>query len=91
MGLSRRQENKKTGFGHLFIAKNRAGIDGILYKMHLDTAKSTLTLYDSDHKPEDDAVEQVGKTMKTSSANYQAKNNFTKTVKNNEDYFRKVS
>lgn len=91
LGLSRKQENKKTGFGHLFIAKNRAGIDGILYKMHLDTAKSTLTLYDSDHKPEQDAVGQVSKTMKTSSANYQAKNNFTKTVKNNEDYFRKVS
>lgn len=42
VGLSRKSAQKATGFGNMFIAKNRAGIDGIKYQIHLDTAKSKL-------------------------------------------------
>jgi replicative DNA helicase len=40
MGLSRQSAQKATGFGNLFIAKNRAGIDGIKFAIHLDTSRS---------------------------------------------------
>ena len=42
MGLSRQSAQKATGFGNLFIAKNRAGIDGIKYCVHLDTSRSKI-------------------------------------------------
>lgn len=42
LGLHRKPEMKSTGYGTLFIAKNRAGKDGIQYYIHLDTAKSRL-------------------------------------------------
>lgn len=44
VGLLRKSANKATGFGNIFIAKNRAGIDGIKYQIHLDTAKSKLRI-----------------------------------------------
>ena len=44
LGLHRKPELKITGYGTLFIAKNRAGKDGIQYNIHLDTAKSKLRI-----------------------------------------------
>lgn len=44
IGLHRKPEMKATGYGTLFIAKNRAGKDGIQYYVHLDTAKSKLKI-----------------------------------------------
>ena len=42
VGLSRKPTEKSTGYGTLFIAKNRNGIDGIVMKIHLDTSKSKM-------------------------------------------------
>lgn len=42
LGLQRMSSQKSTGFGNIFVAKNRAGMDGMQYKIHLDTATSTL-------------------------------------------------
>jgi replicative DNA helicase len=44
LGLSRKSAQKATGFGNVFIAKNRAGIDGLKYQIHLDTSKSKLRI-----------------------------------------------
>lgn len=44
IGLARKPEEKATGYGNLFIAKNRAGVDGIQYRCHLDTARSKLRI-----------------------------------------------
>jgi len=44
VGLSRKSAQKATGFGNIFVAKNRAGIDGIKYQVHLDTAKSKIRI-----------------------------------------------
>ena len=41
-GFNRKSESKATGFGTFFIAKNRAGKDGIQYHVHLDTSRSKL-------------------------------------------------
>lgn len=42
LGLSRKSLDKSTGYGNIFIAKNRAGVDGVQYQIILDTAKSKL-------------------------------------------------
>lgn len=42
LGLMRKSAQKATGFGNIFIAKNRAGMDGVKYQIHLDTSKSKL-------------------------------------------------
>lgn len=44
IGLSRKPLNKSTGLGNIFIAKNRAGIDGIQYPILLNTARSKLKI-----------------------------------------------
>lgn len=44
LGLSRQSSQKATGFGNVFVAKNRAGKDGIKYLVHLDTARSKLKI-----------------------------------------------
>lgn len=48
VGLSRKSAQKATGFGNIFIAKNRSGVDGIKYQVHLDTAKSKLRILTDD-------------------------------------------
>lgn len=48
LGLSRKSMDKSTGYGSIFIAKNRCGIDGVKYHVHLDTAKSTLRIVTED-------------------------------------------
>lgn len=46
--LSRKPMEKETGYGKMFIAKNRAGKDGIAFPIHLDTARSTLVVTDTE-------------------------------------------
>lgn len=48
IGLQRLSTQKATGLGTLFIAKNRFGIDGLQYKVHVDTARSKLRVLSSD-------------------------------------------
>lgn len=59
LGLSRQSAQKATGFGNIFIAKNRAGVDGIKYHIHLDTSQSRLrVLTDSEATSFQETVEQ---------------------------------
>lgn len=58
-GLHRKPELKATGYGTFFIAKNRAGKDGIQYQVHLDTAKSKLKIL-SEMEMEDMAHQSSG-------------------------------
>lgn len=48
IGLGRPETQKATGFGTIFIAKNRAGLDGISYKVRIDTARSRITMLSED-------------------------------------------
>jgi len=43
VGLSRKPEEKATGFGRLFVAKNRAGMDGINLPLKIDTSRSKFS------------------------------------------------
>jgi hypothetical protein len=44
--LSRKPSEKSTGLGRLFVAKNRAGRDGIIFPVHIDTARSKIRVLD---------------------------------------------
>lgn len=44
LSVSRRAHEKSSGQGRLYIAKNRAGRDGIVYPVQIDTARSKFTV-----------------------------------------------
>ena len=46
--LSRKAVEKATGEARLFVAKNRAGKDGVLFNINLDTARSKIQVLDDD-------------------------------------------
>lgn len=48
LGLQRLSTQKATGYGTMFIAKNRFGVDGLQYKVHLDTARSKIKILSPD-------------------------------------------
>jgi replicative DNA helicase len=56
--LSRKLAEKSTGFGRLCIAKNRAGKDGLIYPIRIDTSKSVFTITGEHATPSD--VEREG-------------------------------
>ena len=48
ISISRKAEEKATGAGRLYIAKNRAGKDGIVFPIHIDTSRSTIRVLDDE-------------------------------------------
>jgi len=58
VSLSRKPSEKATGAGRLFVAKNRAGRDGIIFPVHIDTARSTITVLDESELTLQEAVSQ---------------------------------
>lgn len=44
VSLSRKPLEKSTGAGRLFVAKNRAGADGLMYPIKIDTSMSRITV-----------------------------------------------
>jgi|SRR3990167_1264161 len=44
LSLSRKPLEKSSGMGRIFVCKNRAGIDGIIYPVKLNTARSRLEI-----------------------------------------------
>jgi KaiC/GvpD/RAD55 family RecA-like ATPase len=58
ISLSRKAEEKAAGHGRLFVAKNRAGRDGILFPMMINTAQSRITLIDESELTLNEAIDQ---------------------------------
>ena len=44
LSVSRKSHEKATGWGRLFVAKNRAGRDGLVYPIKIDTARSKFEI-----------------------------------------------
>lgn len=44
--LQRRGHEKASGLGRLFVAKNRAGRDGMVFPIRIDTSTSTISIID---------------------------------------------
>jgi len=65
ISLSRKAMEKSTGAGRLFVAKNRAGRDGLVFPIHIDTARSTFEILDEKTLTLNEAVKQSDSEMKT--------------------------
>lgn len=65
ISLSRKAAEKSTGFGRLFIAKNRAGRDGLVYPIKIDTSKSMFTITGEVATPDDVGRENEASMKKT--------------------------
>ena len=64
VSLSRKPTEKATGAGRLFVAKNRAGKDGILFPIHIDTARSSITVLDEEVSTLSEAIRDDKKEAK---------------------------
>ncbi len=64
ISISRKASEKATGEGRLFIAKNRAGKDGILFPINIDTSRSKIKILDESHMTVNEAVESSNNSMK---------------------------
>ena len=64
ISLSRKPLEKSSGQGRLFIAKNRAGRDGMLFPMMLNCAQSRIILLDDSELTLHEACEQDDSDMK---------------------------
>lgn len=64
ISISRKAMEKSTGHGRLFIAKNRAGRDGIVFPISIDTAKSKFEILNEDTLTLNEAVNQSKSDMK---------------------------
>ena len=64
ISLSRKPTEKATNSGRLFVAKNRAGKDGIVFPIHIDTAMSRFEILDESALTLDEAVKQTNSEMK---------------------------
>jgi len=64
LSLSRKPTEKATGEARIFVAKNRAGRDGMLFNIRIDTSKSKFTLLEDDEMTLDDVVKSDSTSMK---------------------------
>jgi len=64
LSISRKANEKSTGAGRIFVAKNRAGRDGMLYPMRIDTSMSKFQLIDTNEMSVDDVIKADGSSMK---------------------------
>ena len=55
---------KAEGSGRIFVAKNRAGRDGLLFPITIDTAKSKFKILDDTELTLNEAVAQDNHSMK---------------------------
>jgi replicative DNA helicase len=65
ISISRKPMEKASGTGRLFVAKNRAGRDGLVFPIRLDTARSRVIAYGEEELTLNEAVSQDESTMKT--------------------------
>ena len=65
ISLSRKAMEKSSGDGRLFVAKNRAGKDGLVFPIHIDTSRSTFEILDECVLTLDETVKQVNSEMRS--------------------------
>lgn len=64
LSISRKASEKSSNTGRLFIAKNRAGRDGLVFPVHIDTARSTFEILEGDALTLNEAVNQSENDIK---------------------------
>ncbi len=86
LGLQRMSTQKSTGYGTLFIAKNRFGVDGLQFKIHLDTSRSKLRILsqaeiDAAHLDSEVEQQQLGQEVLAQ---------FRESIKKRKEQFTKL-
>ena len=76
--VSRTVEDKSVNGGRLFVAKNRAGRDGLVFPVHIDTARSTFEILDEKTLTLSEAVQQSESDMKNLLKKKNLRENFQK-------------
>jgi len=64
ISLSRKPLEKSSNTGRLFIAKNRAGRDGLLFPIHIDTSQSKIEILDEKQLTLNEVAQQDETDMK---------------------------
>ena len=64
LSISRKPMEKSEGTGRIFVAKNRAGRDGLLFPINIDTAKSKFEILNDNELTLNEAVTQDNNSMK---------------------------
>lgn len=64
VSLSRKANEKAHGTGRLFVAKNRAGRDGVVFPVNIDTSMSTFKILDESALSLDEVTKQSDSDMK---------------------------
>jgi len=64
LSLSRKPLEKDKGTGRIFIAKNRAGRDGVVFPVNIDTARSKIDILDPSELSLNETVMQDESSMK---------------------------
>ena len=64
LSISRKPTEKADGSGRIFVAKNRAGRDGLLFPLSIDTARSKFKILDDTELTLNEAVAQDNHAMK---------------------------
>lgn len=64
LSISRKPMEKSEGTGRIFVAKNRAGRDGLLFPINIDTAKSKFAILDESSLTLNEAISQDNNSMK---------------------------
>jgi len=64
MSISRKATEKSSNAGRLFVAKNRAGRDGLVFPLCINTAKSTFEILGEDALTLNEAMGQSESDMK---------------------------
>lgn len=64
VSLSRKANEKAHGTGRLFVAKNRAGKDGLVYAVNIDTSMSSFKILDENALSLNEVVNQSESDMK---------------------------
>ncbi len=65
LSLSRKPMEKSSGVGRLFVAKNRAGRDGLLFPVNIDTARSKIEVLDETELDLREVTKNDAASMKT--------------------------
>ncbi len=64
LSISRKPMEKSTGGGRIFVAKNRAGRDGLLFPINIDTARSKFQILDDTELTLNEVTSQDNHSMK---------------------------
>jgi replicative DNA helicase len=65
VSISRKATEKAGGTGRLYIAKNRAGRDGLLFPVAIDTARSKFMILDENHLTLNEALQEDENDVKS--------------------------